>query len=137
MKNLQAFTDRAAISLSMLCALHCLAFPLLIVLLPSIAALELDGEAFHLWMLAAVVPTSAYAITMGCRQHRRYRLVIFGLIGMFFMISAVALGEAFLGSITETWEKVLTLIGAGTLALGHAWNYRLCRHQDDCDCAKP
>ncbi len=58
MRTIQNFTDKMAISLSLLCAIHCLALPLLIVLLPSITALQLYGEDFHLWMLLAVIPTS-------------------------------------------------------------------------------
>lgn len=132
MKNLNIFADKMAISLSLLCAIHCLASPLLILLLPSIAALGLSGEAFHIWMLVAVVPTSAYALTMGCKQHQCYRPFVLGLAGLCFLISAVVLGESLFG---EAGEKVLTLIGAGIMAVGHGWNYRLCQRQTSCTCS--
>lgn len=131
MKNIQILTDKTAIGLSLVCALHCLAFPLIIVLLPSLAALQLNNEAFHAWMVLAVVPISAYALTMGCRQHKRYRLLVFGFLGLSCLISAVVLGEIFLG---EAWEKVLTSIGAGLIAYGHYCNYRLCQNRDNCAC---
>ena len=131
MISTQAFTDKTAMSLSLLCAIHCLASPLIIVMLPSLAALPLDGEAFHVWMVLAVIPTSIYALTMGCKQHKRYRLLIMGLVGLLFLLSAVLTGEAIIG---EFWEKTLTVTGAAIIAFGHYWNYRLCRHEDYCAC---
>jgi len=136
MKSLQLYTDKLAIGLSLLCTIHCLAFPLLMVLLPSIAALQLNDEAFHLWMVFAVIPTSAYALTMGCKQHKRYHLLIFGLLGVFFLVLAILSGETFLTNYFdgELMEKVFTCIGAGFVAYGHYRNYRLCKKQDDCEC---
>ena len=70
MKTVQEYTDKFAIGLSMLCAIHCLLLPLLLVALPSISALQIENEAFHFWMLAAVIPTSLYALSMGCKKHQ-------------------------------------------------------------------
>ena len=125
MKTLQLFTDRAAIGLSFLCTLHCLAVPVLIVLLPSLAALQLDNEAFHIWMVYGVVPTSVFALTIGCKQHKRYRLLFLGLVGITCLILAISLDEVLLG---EIGEKVMTLLGAAIIAYGHYTNYRLCQH---------
>ena len=122
--SIQKFTDQVAIKLSLLCVLHCLAFPFVLVLLPSVAALQLNNEAFHLWMVLAVIPISVYALTMGCGQHKRYYLLTLGLIGLIFLISAVALGESLLG---EVWEKILTIIGAVMIAYVHYKNYSLCQ----------
>lgn len=96
--------------------------------------MQLDGEAFHLWMLFLVIPISVYALTMGCRQHKRFRLLALGIVGLLFLVLAVALGEGMLG---EVWEKTLTLIGATIITLGHFWNYRLCRNQETCACPEP
>ena len=131
MISTRAFTDKMAMSLSLLCALHCLVSPLIIVMLPSLAALQFDGEAFHLWMVLAVIPTSIYALTMGCKQHKRYRLLGLGLLGLLFLLSAVLAGEELIG---DFWEKALTVIGAAIIALGHYRNYRLCRRQEFCAC---
>ena len=131
MISTRAFTDKMAMSLSLLCALHCLVSPLIIMMLPTLAALQFDGEAFHLWMVLAVIPTSVYALTMGCKQHKRYRLLIMGLVGLLFLLSAVLAGEAVIG---EFLEKILTVTGAAIIALGHYRNYCLCRHEDYCAC---
>lgn len=131
MKFLQPLTDKFAISLSALCAVHCLALPVLVVLVPSLASLPMNNEAFHLWMVIAVIPTSIFALTMGCKQHKQHNLLYVGLAGLSFLIFAVAFGESFLG---ETLEKVFTLIGASIIAFGHFKNYRLCQAKDECAC---
>lgn len=131
MKNTQALSDQIAIGLSVLCAIHCLALPLLVVILPSIVALQLENEAFHYWMLLAVVPTSAYALSMGCREHKHYRLLAIGGLGLLCLFAAVLIGETMLG---ESGEKVLTLIGVSIVAFGHFRNFRLCREKKPCHC---
>jgi len=133
MKNIQSLSDKAAISLSLLCTIHCLGLPLAVVFLPSIAALPLADEAFHLWLLVAVVPISAYALTIGCKQHRRYRVFFTGAIGLSLLVIAALFGHDILG---EAGEKTLTVIGTIVIALGHVWNYRLCQNKDDCSCSK-
>jgi len=132
MKNTVALSDVLAISLSLLCTIHCLALPLAVVMLPSLAIFPLEDEAFHFWMVMAVIPTSAYALTIGCRKHKHYRLLFLGSIGLAILIASAFLGHDLLG---EKWEKIFTVIGAGIIALGHLLNYRLCLHQEKkCQC---
>ena len=89
MNTTQVVTDKLAIGLSLGCAIHCLSLPILLALLPSMTALQLDNEAFHFWMLVAVIPTSVYALTLGCKQHKRYRLLILGFIGLGLLVMAL------------------------------------------------
>ncbi len=131
MRNLQVITDKTAISLSLLCAIHCLALPLIVALLPSLAALGLEDEAFHFWMVIAVIPTSVIALTMGCKKHKRYSVLMIGAVGLCILAAAAFLGEDIL---SEFWEKGLSLIGTTFIAVGHVWNYRLCRQKVNCDC---
>lgn len=130
METTQKITDKLSISLSLLCAVHCLAVPVMLALLPSMAALQLENEAFHYWMLLAVIPTSIYSLTMGCKRHKHFRLLIVGGTGLALLVLAVMLGEEIIG---ESGEKILTVIGASLVAAGHFWNFRLCRHLD-CAC---
>ncbi|MBU2884358.1 MerC domain-containing protein [Gilvimarinus agarilyticus] len=134
MKTAQALTDKLAIGLSLACAIHCLTLPLLLVLLPSLAALQLDHETFHVWMVAAVIPSSLFALTLGCKQHRRIHVLLLGTLGLVLLVMAVALGAARIG---EAGEKALTLAGAVCVALGHAMNFRLCRVHKEKACPCP
>jgi hypothetical protein len=124
MKNMQAIADKTAISLSLLCAIHCLAMPFLLVLVPAMTAINLADESFHLWMLIAVIPTSLMALTLGCKKHKRYRLFILATSGLSLMILAAWLGHDLLG---ESGEIALTAIGASIIAVGHYLNHRLCQ----------
>jgi len=134
MNNLRSLADKSAIALSVLCSIHCLALPLAIVLLPSVAAMPLEGEEFHYWMLIAVLPLSTYALTMGCKKHQHYRLLFIGFLGLSILVFAAFFGHELLG---ETGEKALTMIGATILALGHIGNHRLCQQQEHCACPEP
>ncbi len=127
----QTLTDKMAISLSLLCAIHCLAFPFMVVVLPSLAALQLDEEVFHFWMLSAVIPTSTYALTMGCKQHKNYSVFMLGLLGLFVLVFSAIVVKSLLG---ELWEKIMTSLGAGIIAYSHYRNYRLCQDQGNCVC---
>lgn len=134
MKTSQAITDKLAIGLSLACAFHCLALPILVALLPSIAALQLDNEAFHIWMVAIVLPNSIYALSMGCKQHKDYRIFFWGSAGLALLVLALALGEERIG---ELGEQILTVVGAGFVAVGHWFNFRICFTQKHKDCTCP
>lgn len=131
MSSMKYLTDKLAIGLSLTCAIHCAFLPFILIGLPSVAALNLDNEAFHLWMVIAVIPTSVYALFMGCKQHKRYQLLKYGVVGLSLLILAVALGEEVIG---EVWEKLLTVAGAILVAYGHYRNFRLCQIQENCQC---
>lgn len=130
MDNIQTTSDKVAISLSALCTFHCLILPLLTVLLPSIAALPLHDEAFHIWMVVAVVPISLFALTMGCKKHKNFSMLLIGTTGLVILCMAAFFGHDLLG---EELEKVFTLVGAITIAIVHIWNYRLCQKPFVCN----
>ncbi len=122
-------TDKFAIGLSLMCAVHCLALPLILTLLPGIVAIQLANEAFHTWIIVAVLPTSIYTLTLGCKQHKRYQLLILGFAGLSLLAMAVMLGEGIIGGLGE---KLLTVLGASLVAVGHLWNFRLCQQHTNC-----
>ncbi|MGB1090477.1 MAG: MerC domain-containing protein [Oceanobacter sp.] len=128
--NRQNLSDRFAIGLSFLCTLHCLALPVAITLLPSLAALPMADESFHFWMLAVVIPISGFALFTGWRKHRSSAVLARGMTGLTLMILAVLIGHDLLG---EAGEKGLTLLGAGLLAWAHWLNQKACRAQN-CEC---
>lgn len=130
MKNIQSISDNTAISLSLLCIIHCLALPLIIVMLPALTIFNLQDEAVHFWMLAAVIPTSLFALTVGCRKHTNYNVMGLGIVGLTIILASAFVGHDLLG---QTGETVLTTVGAIIIAVGHLINQRLCR-QSNCQC---
>ncbi len=124
----QNLVDKASISLSALCAIHCLVAPLTVALLPSLAGLSLHDETFHMWMVIAILPMSIYALTLGCKKHQHSRVLALGGLGLLVLVATVLLGHDRLG---ENWEKILTVVGASLVALGHILNFRYCRLQEN------
>ena len=132
MKNKTDLTDTLAISFSLLCALHCLALPVALSLLPALSGVAfLNSEAFHLWMLVLVIPTSVIGLLLGCKQHRRFKLLFIGGIGVLSMVLAVSVSEHY---FSHEVEKIMTLIGAVIISIAHYFNYRTC--QNLCVCEK-
>ena len=137
--------DSLAISLSMLCAVHCLVTPILIVALPIVATSFWVHENFHLWMVLFVVPTTTVAIFMGCREHKDKAVLILGMAGLAFLVSiaayetvfqaaAAAPASAHCDQCATSGEGSLVNAGVlGNLAGGlllvsaHVRNFLLCR----------
>jgi len=120
----QAIFDKGAIALSLACAVHCLALPVLAVMTPAVMGYFITDESFHRWLAFVVIPISLFALTMGCRRHKSMTVFAFGISGIVVLVFAAAFGHDVLG---EAGEKVATLIGAGLIAVAHYRNYRLCQ----------
>ena len=129
MTKMQVLSDKLAIAFSMVCLIHCLALPILLILLPPFSGLfALDDEMFHQWMLYAVLPISIAALMMGYLHHRSYKVFLVGSIGLSLIIISTTLGHDLLG---ETGEVVLSILGSMIIAFGHFRNYQLssARHE--------
>lgn len=133
MKDLQLFADKTAMGLSLLCLFHCLAFPLIVVLLPIMAAIHLNDTAIHIWLLLAVVPISAYALTTGCKKHKHYRPLILGFSGLACLILDVTLIQMYSqeSGYREIAGMMLSPFGAGLVAYAHYRNYRICQNYNN------
>jgi hypothetical protein len=123
MTKLQMLSDKLAIGFSMVCVVHCLVLPILLILLPPFSGLfALDDEMFHQWILYAVLPISIAALMMGYLRHRSYKVFVVVSIGLTLIILSTTLGHDVLG---ETGEVVLSILGSMIIAFGHFRNYQL------------
>lgn len=109
-------------SASLLCLVHCLALPFLLLLLPGIIGLFARSEAFHYGAVALIVPSAIAAFWLGYRRHRALRPALFGVVGVGCLVVAL-LPETAEGA--ETW---LTVAGSLLLVTGHMMNWRLRTH---------
>ncbi|AKE52037.1 MerC domain-containing protein [Kangiella geojedonensis] len=132
MQNPQPISDKIAISLSLACAVHCLITPFLLVAMPSLAVLGLGDELFHKTMAILVIPTSIISLTIGCKTHKKYRLLMLSFIGLTLLISALMLHE----NLGEIGEKLLTVIGAAFISYSHYSNFKLCQAIKHCPCSE-
>lgn len=118
----QRLFDGLAIGASILCLIHCLLLPMVIVMLPALAAFLAVPEEFHLWALVFAAPTSLFALVRGYPRHHWIGPALMVLPGLVLL----ALGAL---AATAAWlETALTVPGAILLALGHALNWRALRH---------
>ncbi len=111
--------DRAGITLSALCVVHCLATLVLV------SALGIGGSVFenpliHEVGLAMAMVVAAVAIGMGALRHRRPVPFVTAMTGLSFMGGALAMPHGY-------EEAVLTIIGVGLVSVGHILNLRACR----------
>ncbi len=127
MQASSANADKAAIGLSLVCVVHCLLTPVAIAMIPALGATFLEDESFHYAVLFLVLPTSLFALSLGCRKHGHFKILITGLLGLFVLFLVPILGEDVTG---ETGEKILTVAGATIIAYAHVRNFWLCRQHD-------
>lgn len=119
--------DKFAVSTSAICAIHCLALPLLLGVFPALGTSIFGQESFHVLLLWLVIPLSFVALTLGCRKHKSRLVAAAGITGLIFLLFAATLGHDLLG---EAGERIATVIGAIAIAIGHTRNYTLCRRID-------
>lgn len=109
-------------SASLLCLVHCLALPLLLLLLPGVIGLFVQSETFHYFALVLVVPAALAAFWLGYRQHGALIPPLLGLAGVGCLVIAL------LPDVGEGAELWLTVAGSLLLVTGHIMNWRLRTH---------
>ncbi|MBC61470.1 MAG: hypothetical protein CMP11_03355 [Zetaproteobacteria bacterium] len=128
MKSVSQFGDQVALTMSLLCAVHCFATPILVSTLPAFQALSCENsESIHFWMMLGVVPSSAISLLMGCRKHKEQTFLIIGFLGLSILIFASIWGHELFGCC---YEKYITLLGSSIISFAHINNYFLCRHSN-------
>ena len=128
----QILSDKFAMSFSMLCLMHCLFAPALIVLSYSSLAITIESELVHKIILLLTIPISIFAITLGYRNHLNNSIIFTGISGLTILVAALLIGE----KINENTELILTTIGSMLLIFCHYKNYKICK-KINCDCHKP
>jgi hypothetical protein len=108
--------DRAGITLSALCAMHCLATVVLVSAL-GIGGGLLAEPIIHEAGLVLAMIIAAVAIGIGALRHRRAAPFVTAMTGLSFMGGALAVPHGY-------EEAVLTFIGVGLVSLGHVLNMR-------------
>ena len=122
--------DALAISLSFLCAVHCLFMPSFIILAPSLLSISFDNEFIHYLILALAIPISIFALSAGYKAHKSLSMIFIGFLGLSILLFAVLFGNNLFG---EIGEKGLTLFGSVIVASAHYRNLKVCKELD-CDC---
>ena len=141
--------DHLAIGMAAVCAFHCLLTPILVIALPIIATSFFVHEDFHLWMILLVLPTTGFAVFMGCRQHKDRWVAVFSAIGLSILVFSLVQKRLHSAGQMEAANEAahcsacagdvlaepaplhsaawINTLGGLTLASAHIRNFRLCR----------
>ncbi len=119
--------DRLGISLSGLCAVHCLATSIVLAVLPLWPlAFELDAWV-HPVFAVLLIPTTLLALRRAIR-HRHPRSVAVSMgAGLVIVLIALVVGHGGGGAWAEAG---ITLVGSSLLISGHWRNWRGCTHDE-------
>ncbi|MNK01161.1 MerC mercury resistance protein [compost metagenome] len=114
--------DRIGIFLSSLCAIHCLATPLLVLALPFMGEV-FEHEMFHIGMAVFVVPVAFFAFWSGYKHHHQRPVFFMGILGA----SMIGLASVLPHEWVEVNElDVVTIAGSFLLVIAHILNRRAC-----------
>lgn len=115
--------DRAAIFLSGLCLVHCLAVPVTL-LLGSVFGdwLEATESNVHWILLGLAAPVSLWALGRGYGDHRSLTTLISGTSGLLLMLLGVS------HIFGDEWEIMLTVVGVSAVLLAHIRNALARKH---------
>ena len=126
---------------SMICAVHCMALPLLLAILPTIGLGVLLNESLEKGFVVASVLIAGLSLVWGLRLHGRWRAIPLYALGATLLILAMfVLGHEHHGHDGHVQEDPLglaiLLIGAMAMATSHLINRKLCKACPKChgDC---
>ncbi|MDP7593427.1 MAG: MerC domain-containing protein [Litorilituus sp.] len=123
----QPLLDKLSISASVICAMHCAAMPILLVLFPTLSFLPSDDHEFHQALIWLIVPLSLIAGFMGCHKHKKTHILICIITSLILLVITAIFAHEIVG---EAGEKILTVFATAMLTIAHWKNYRQCRKKN-------
>jgi len=126
--EMQKIIDNLGITISAVCAIHCVFLPVIFILAPYSF---LASHEFHEVLIYFIIPSALVAFVMGCRKHGDKLVAIMGSAGILLLIIALSMhnmlhmnqhSEEFLGII-------ITISGSVLLVFSHLRNRKLCMQE--------
>jgi hypothetical protein len=117
--------ERIGTGLSLACAIHCMAMPLLLAAVPLAATLSSWGARAETFLLGGSSLLAAANLCWGYRVHRRRRVFT-------PLAAALALIAAGLAAGRGAEEVTLVLSGSALLVFAQWLNRRFCHHCQSC-----
>ena len=111
--------DSLAVTISSVCAVHCLALPFIVAAYPLLGLWSMDDLLFHRLLLIVIIPISLIALLLGYRRHRSRQVAVLGMLGIVTLVLVVMFGHDW---VSTTGERLATTAGGLTLASGHVFN---------------
>lgn len=115
--------DRAGMTASAMCAVHCALLPMVITLLPLWGLEFLAEEWVELFMIGLALIIGVISLSVSFKKHHRRKMPL--------LLLAVGFGFILLGhlSYSELLEPILIPLGGLTIAVSHYinWRFSACR----------
>tara|TARA_R110000822_G_scaffold107232_1_gene235736 strand:+ start:207 stop:614 length:408 start_codon:yes stop_codon:yes gene_type:complete len=121
-RNGNDLIEGTAISVSLLCLVHCLALPVLLLILPGLLGILARSEIFHAAVFLVIAPFAAIAFLIGYRSHGQVAPALLGMSGL------ACLAVALIPGLEEQREYWITVAGSLLLVIGHLLNWAKRRH---------
>jgi hypothetical protein len=112
--------------LSMACAVHCMAFPLVILIAPLAGFAIFENEMLEYISLVTSIVIASISLFSGYKTHRNIQLVALFI----FSILLLVISNLLIPTLYKTWTDAL---GAFFIATTLFWNLRLTHtHSSSC-----
>ena len=141
------FSDKLSICLSLCCILHCIALPVVIILIRSVSSFWINDENVHIVLVLLAIPISLFAMAKSLKKHNNYKCISLAGVGLLLLVAAIFMhdigfgeehnvgehvqdehgheGHDEHGGIGETLETIFTVLGGLILFGAHFLNIRL------------
>ena len=129
---MQKIIDNLGITISSVCAVHCLLLPAIFLIAPYSF---LASHQFHETLIYFILPCAFIAFVLGCRRHKDLKVALMGTSGIVLLGSALLMHDILHSNQhSEEFTTVLiTVCGSILLVFSHLRNRRLCM-QDEYSC---
>ena len=126
---MQKIIDNLGITISSVCAIHCLLLPAIFIIAPYSF---LASHEFHEALIYFILPCAAIAFTLGCRKHGDIKVALMGSFGIILLASSILLHEIFHSEehSEELTTVLITVAGSIMLILSHLRNRKLCLKEE-------
>ena len=126
---MQKIIDNLGITISSVCAIHCLLLPAFFIIAPYSF---LASHEFHEALIYFILPCAAVAFILGCRKHGDVKVAIMGTFGVMLLGSSLLFHEIFHAEehSEELITVLITIAGSIMLILSHLRNRKLCLQED-------
>jgi uncharacterized membrane protein YjjP (DUF1212 family) len=126
---MQKIIDNLGITISSVCAIHCLLLPAIFIIAPYSF---LASHEFHEALIYFILPCAAIAFVLGCRKHGDLKVAIMGTLGVLLLASSVLFHEIFHAEehSEQLTTVLITIAGSVMLILSHLRNRKLCLQED-------
>ena len=126
---MQKIIDNLGITISSVCAIHCLLLPAIFIIAPYSF---LASHEFHEALIYFILPCAAVAFILGCRKHGDVKVAIMVTLGVMLLGSSLLFHEIFHAEehSEELITVLITIAGSAMLILSHLRNRKLCLQED-------